>query len=203
MPQPPAASPGAAPAYYMFMEDDFRLCPRGAEALAYLLAKAGATAAARGAAWNAIRVSYGLNGGVIPLRDAPLLYGYYAEHLARRPPDHLYVEWFAGERPQSAAHKAGRPHLAFRYNVLEHFGFTSSLRAEKSPVYPFCYDEMDGRVVFEVEAYKVGECGHEDIWPCPPPGQPVALARSAIPFDELREASRNASLQRWGKQPPG
>jgi hypothetical protein len=71
--------------------------------------------------------------------------GYLAAHLPRRPPDHLLVEWFAGERGESAAHKRARAHLAFRYNVLEHFGASSSLRGKAAPLYAVCYEELSER----------------------------------------------------------
>jgi hypothetical protein len=43
---------------------------------------------------------------------------------------------FAGEKPQSAALKAGRAHMAFRYNILHHLGVVSTLRAAKSKAFP-------------------------------------------------------------------
>jgi hypothetical protein len=184
-----------ASASFMFMEDDFRLCPRGIEVLAYLLAKA----QAMHPDWNEIRVSFGLNGGIIRVSDVPVLAAYFREHLARRPPDHLFVEWFAGETPQSAAQKRGRPHLAFRYNLLEHFGFKSSLRSQLSPVYAFCYDLLNDGVVFAVEAFKANECPMDDVWPCKAPGQSPAVAHR-IPFAELAANARTDTVQRWAGQ---
>jgi hypothetical protein len=186
---------GRASCSFMFMEDDFRLCPRGVEALAYLLAKAQAVHPD----WNEIRVSFGLNGGIIPVSDVPFLAAYFREHLARRPPDHLFVEWFAGETPESAAQKRGRPHLAFRYNLLEHFGFKSSLRSQLSPVYAFCYDLLNDGVVFAVEAFKPNECPMDDVWPCKPPGQAPAIPHR-IPFAELAANARTDTVQRWAGQ---
>jgi hypothetical protein len=222
----------AAQAYYMFQEDDFRMCPRGIDSLAYGIAAAshffgspppwpvsggGAGAARTGASsqpppptlgWNALRVSFGLNGLLLPLADLPLLAAYYSQHVARRPPDHLSVEWFAGETAQSATDKAARPHVAFRYNLLEHFGRSSSLRDEGAPVYAFCYDELDGGVVFDVEAYRRDICGSEDVHPCArdsrlpplPPGAPKMAP--GIPFAALAAGARADSLQTWAPHPP-
>lgn len=209
----PLLLPADAPAsYFMFMEDDFRLCPRGLESLALLLARgdalAGAVAAGGGDAassplalpWNAIRVSLGLNGAILRSGDVPALSSYYKEHLTRRPPDHLLVEWFAGERPQSAATKAGRPHLAFKYNLLEHFGYTSSLRGKTSPRYALCYDALNEGVVFEVEAFKEWACGHDVLWPCLPAGHAEwkGLPSSDIDFPALVAAGKTDSVQTWG-----
>jgi hypothetical protein len=158
-----------AMAAYMFLEDDFRVCAQGLRALALGLARAGALhpgSAPEAPAWNALRVSYGLNGGILRGEDVPVFGGYLARHLARRPPDHLLVEWFAGERPESAEHKRGRPHAAFRYNVLEHFGASSSLRGKAAPLYAVCYAELNEGVVFEVEAFKAAQCAHDVVWPC-------------------------------------
>ena len=159
--------------------------------------------------WNALRVSFGLNGLVLPLGDLPALAAYYREHVARRPPDHMAVEWFAGERPSSAAHKAGRPHVAFRYNLLEHFGRASSLRSGTAPVYAFCYDELDGGVVFDVEAFNRKVCGHTQVHPCSRSPQLIASADpgeseppAGIPFVALAANARQDSVQTWAPHPP-
>ena len=191
---------GAQMSFYMFMEDDFRACPHSLRALAYGLARAGV----ENPDFNALRVSFGLNGGVLRGADVRALAGYLREHAARRPPDHLWVEWFAGERPQSAETKRGRPHVAFRYNLLEHFGRSSSLRSAAQGVYAFCYDELNAGVVFEVEAYKVNECGHDDVWPCWPPGDAryhdkslILPASGGIDFEALAKAKFLGTAQTW------
>ena len=194
--------------YYMFAEDDFRLCPSGLKALAFLLARASHPAYAATADWNAIRVSFGLNGAIIHMSDVPVLAAYFRQHVARRPPDHMTVEWFAGEKPQSSAAKRGRPHVAFRYNLLEHFGFSSSLRAQQSPTYAFCYDEMLDGVVFEVEAFKPAQCDHDVLWPCQPKGEALAAdvqqslpdaAAAGLDFASLQANAKADSVQTWAK----
>jgi hypothetical protein len=183
---------------YMFLEDDFRVCPSGLAALAFALARAGAVAAPN---WNALRVSYGLNGGVLRGADVPAFAAYLEEHQARRPPDHLWVEWFAGERPQSAERKAGRPHAAFRYNILEHFGASSSLRSKVAPLYALCYEELNDRVVFEVEAFKPLLCAHDWVWPCWPAGDvryaAAALPQPGIDFAALAANAAADSVQKY------
>lgn len=193
-------------AYYMFLEDDFRVCPQGLRSLAFGLARA--TGLHGSPEWNALRVSYGLNGGVLRGGDIGVFAGYLGTHLARRPPDHLWVEWFAGETPESAEHKRGRPHAAFRYNILEHFGASSSLRGKAAPLYALCYDVLDERVVFEVEAFKAMQCAHDFVWPCwlqgdgryqaliegsGGPGAPTA----GLDFAELASQARLDSVQQY------
>ena len=208
-----ALYPPPAMAAYMFLEDDFRVCPLGLQALALLLARASAQHPPP-ATWNALRVSYGLNGGIMRGEDVRVFAGYLSEHLARRPPDHLWVEWFAGERPQAQEHKRGRPHIAFRYNVLEHFGASSSLRDKASPHYALCYEELTEGVVFEVEAFKPGLCPHDILWPCWPQGdgryaalwagdaplgdaaQPYGTT-AGIPFPELAARAAADSVQTY------
>ena len=60
--------------------------------------------------------------------DLQAFANYLEQHQRRRPPDHLVVEWFAGEKPQSKRYRNDRQHMAFRYNLFDHLGKTSSLR---------------------------------------------------------------------------
>lgn len=197
-------SGGGGMTAYMFLEDDFRVCPQGLASLA--LAMGVATQESTSGLpesgvrpWNAIRVSYGLNGGVLRGEDVGTLGEYLLQHTGRRPPDHMWVEWFAGETAQSAATKAGRPHVAFRYNLLEHFGFSSSLRAKASPLYAMCYQELNENVVFEVEAFKARACGHDVIWPCWHPGDPryANVTPSGIDFETLAKEAVKDTVQTY------
>jgi hypothetical protein len=149
--------------YFLFMEDDLRLCNHGLTAFRYLITKANLY----NPGWIAIRVSYGMIG--IFMRggqDLTAFGNYLLKHQRRRPPDHLVVEWFAGERPEAKRYKNGRPHVAFKYNLFDHIGAKSTLRGKISPAYPICYEPLVEPVLFEVEAFKPNVCPNNDIWPC-------------------------------------
>ena len=148
--------------YYMFMEDDFTFCPSLLRLLPYLVNKAHVLHPD----WFSLKFSFGMNGYVIHNNgDMDHLSAYLLHKQRLRPPDHLIVEWSAGEK-ESAQYKQDRPNIIYRYNMLHHLGTVSSLRAEQQGEYPPCWHEMNTQVVFEVESFRVNECGHTDISPC-------------------------------------
>ena len=150
--------------YYLFLEDDMKFCPSGMQAIQYLLDKA----SRYHPDWLAIRASYGMNGIFMHDKDLRTFGNYLLANQARRPPDHLVVEWYAGETAVSKAYKGSRANIGFRYNLFDHIGAISTLRAETSASYPGCYDELLEPTVFQVEAFSPHDCPHDDIWPCPP-----------------------------------
>lgn len=153
------------PEFYLFMEDDFLLCPQGLEATRYLLNRATLSHGD----WLAIRASFGLNGILLHGKDLVPLATYLDKHQARRPPDHLTSEWLLGETAEAAAHKRERAHLAFRYNLLEHVGAVSTLRkAPPRTKFPMCWRPLVAPVLFMAEAFKASACPADDVWPCSP-----------------------------------
>ena len=116
---------------YLFMEDDFRLCAQGLQTIRYILDKV----AAVDPQWFAIRTSFGMNGIFMQGKDVRSFRTYLLKHQARRPPDHLVVEWFAGETEESRKARGTRRHFAFRYNIFDHLGAKSTLRSGTSPSY--------------------------------------------------------------------
>ena len=148
--------------YYLFLEDDMRFCPSGLLAVQYLLDKS----SRYHPNWLAIRASYGMNGIFLHAKDMHTFGNYLLKNQIRRPPDHLVVEWYAGESVESKEYKGKRANIGFRYNLFDHIGVVSTLRKEKSAAYPACYDELLEPTVFQVEAFSPHECPHDDIWPC-------------------------------------
>lgn len=148
--------------YYLFLEDDMEFCPNGLLAISYLLNKADRYHPQ----WLAIRASYGMNGIFMRDRDLQVFADYLLKHQARRPPDHLVVEWYAGETAESKEHKKNRANIGFKYNIFNHIGTVSTLRSQKQKGFPGCYELLLVPTVFEVEAYNPRQCKTDDLWPC-------------------------------------
>lgn len=148
--------------YYLFSEDDMVLCPSGLTTMQYLISKA----SSYHPDWLAIRASYGMNGIIMHNKDLNEFANYMIENQKRRPPDHLVVEWYAGETPKSKSYKKKRANIGFRYNIFNHLGTVSTLRSTASPSYLTCYQELLEPTVFQVEAFNPKQCPHDDIWPC-------------------------------------
>ena len=147
---------------YLFLEDDMQFCPHGFTTIQYLLDKA----SRYHPNWLAIRASYGMNGVFMRSADALVFADYMLKHQSRRPPDHLVVEWYAGETVESAEYKSSRKNIGFRYNLFSHMGSSSTLRHEAAAPMPLCYEQLMEPVVFKVEAFDPMACPLDDLWPC-------------------------------------
>ncbi|KAK7241065.1 hypothetical protein SO694_00053035 [Aureococcus anophagefferens] len=152
---------GAA-AYFLFAEDDMKLCGHGLFAAEYVVRRAERAYPN----FMAVRASFGMNGIFIHDADIAHFSAYMLAHQARRPPDHLVVEWFAGETEESRTYRGDRQHLGFRWNFFDHIGARSTLRAQTSGKMPACYEELLAPVVFPVEAYHPKRCPNHDFTPC-------------------------------------
>ena len=148
--------------YYLFLEDDMLLCRHGFTAIQYMLQKV----SRYHPNWLAIRASYGMNGIFLNMRDVPVFASYLVRNQLRRPPDHLVVEWFAGETPEAKHHKGARANVGFRHNIFDHIGKLSSLRKEAQTSFPRCYELLAEPTVFKVEAFDPLQCPRDDVWPC-------------------------------------
>jgi N-Acetylglucosaminyltransferase-IV (GnT-IV) conserved region len=171
--------------YYLFLEDDMQFCPSGLLAIQYLLDKS----SRYHPNWLAIRASYGMNGIFLHSKDVNPFGAYLISHQVRRPPDHLVVEWFAGESSESKLYKGERANIGFRYNLFDHIGAVSTLRKEVSAAYPACYDELLEPTVFQVEAFSVHDCPHDDVWPCvvdPEPDSRMQIPSEGLMTDRTR-----------------
>mmetsp|Transcript_97271 Transcript_97271/g.167637 ORF Transcript_97271/g.167637 Transcript_97271/m.167637 type:complete len:511 (-) Transcript_97271:367-1899(-) len=170
--------------HVLFYEDDFVLCdyPHSALlALQYLIDKATAMAPD----WINIRCSFGMSGIIFQQRDLQEFRGYLYAHYNRRPPDHLVVEWYAGETPPAKRYVGNRRPAAFRWNILLHGGQVSSLRSARSGQFPGCFKDLVFPTVFEVEAFNPRTCPKDNVCVvdcCPAVCRCDPLAAQAVPF---------------------
>ena len=148
--------------YFQFLEDDMVLCRGGLQATHHMLAKA----TRYHHDWIALRTSYGMNGIFLHDADMPHFHQYLLKHQSRRPPDHLAVEWFAGETKESGGYRGNRINVAYRYNIYDHIGIYSTLRSQKQTSFPRCYEMLGEPTLFQVEAFSPAQCPKDDIWPC-------------------------------------
>jgi len=154
--------------HFMFMEDDFLLCPHALRTLAYVTSKAHAYFPDDG--WSGIRVSYGLCGILLMDRDVGAVADYLWQHQARRYPDHLLPEFLGSETDEARDYLAGRRNLAYRFNLMRHIGNISTIRGYDQVGFSGCHEELitwPGGHLGMNEAWKpLPQCLSDDLWPC-------------------------------------
>ena len=142
---------------FLIMEDDFLMCDGGIQKIHSFLTQKEYF----GKSWMAIRVSFGFNGVVLKTtNDLNHLKDYLFQHSARRPPDHLLVEWFTGETNQAKLHLQQKHSLTYKHNLMEHIGIVSTVRLQpNSGDYLKCFEILTTPTLFSVEAYNF--CGFD------------------------------------------
>jgi len=145
--------------FTLLIEDDWRLCDDSLLLLEYAIRKA----LRRDKEFISLVVSHGMNGIVFRNKDLRYFAAYLLKHQKRRPCDHLVIEWMAGETEESSRYKGNRAHFTFRYNLLEHFGFVSSVGHTYGDS-PRCYEQLE--MLFKVQAFNSKKCPKDDLWPC-------------------------------------
>lgn len=149
--------------HYLFMEDDFTVCPHMIRVIHYALAKL----REQQPDWLALRFSYGMNGIMMKSKDIPNLSRYLRAGMTRLPPDLLWQEWAYGKnRPKDLLN---RRLAVYKWNMLAHRGNVSSfaVRIKRAP-WPGCYVRMDKPWSLGIqERFRNMECGFvSDISPC-------------------------------------
>ena len=114
------------------------LCKGGLEAMQHMLSKA----SRYHHDWIALRTSYGMNGIFLHDKDMEHFHQYLLKNQLRRPPDHLAVEWFAGETQESGKYRGRRINVAYRFNIYDHIGVSSTLRSQMQTSFPRCYENL-------------------------------------------------------------
>lgn len=151
--------------YYLFMEDDFRMCPHTMRLLPYILAKLNAMPSVQ--KWLGLRISYGMNGILLRSEDLKSFATYMRTRIQLLPPDLIWPEWFSGHGPRTMANRR-RPIAAYRYNLLEHIGTVSSFKVRVvRPAFPKCYESMaDVWSLARAERFQEKKCPNSDLSPC-------------------------------------
>jgi hypothetical protein len=114
--------------------------------------------------------------------DLPAFAAYLSASQARRPPDHLAVEWYAKETESARRALKDRVLVSTKYNLFLHIGAISTLRHKRArTALPKCWETLKPPAVFAVEAFREEECPGQELWPCPPAETPTA---SLVPQDQ-------------------
>jgi len=148
--------------YFMFLEDDFPVCPKAFDTFYYIIRKA----TIYQPNWKAIRTSYGMNGIFIAGKELQSLATFFDTFVAHRPPDGLVVEWMCGgATPSTENCERPQRHLTFRWNIFKHIGAVSSLRQTGLQKFPGCW-EFYSQLLWEVDGFNLRDCEEDDLWPC-------------------------------------
>ena len=154
-----ALPPSARGDLLLLMEDDFVPC----EGMIDMVARVVPRVASADAQWLALRISYGMNGIVLPAGedDVGAFSRYLYAKLARLPPDMLWGEWVAGQQSR------GRTEYIYKFNLLDHVGDVSSFteRADRKP-FPGCHGLMEEVWSFPRQEMFKRACRHTDVSPC-------------------------------------
>jgi len=140
---------------FLFMEDDFVVCPQS-----WTLLRRGIAHADGAYEWSAMRVSFGLCGWLLASPSRVLEWSAYLHSQASlRPPDHLSVEFFAKETERAREVLGSATLVVLESNIMEHVGQASTLRPRRDERrYLQCGDALGPPVLFEAEAYDAQAC---------------------------------------------
>ena len=177
-------------------------------ALLYLRAKA----ALYRPDYAALRFSYGLNGILLPARDARALASFLLRprdapdnDLPDAPVDHLTYRWLRGKYARARAYLGARRIVAFRHTLFWHVGDASAVGNGRARHKPKCY-ATSKEWLFEQESFHEDECPDDDVWPCAPRPAPGSAAFAALRDLEARTVAHTAGADKcdahrvcWGR----
>jgi hypothetical protein len=151
--------------YVMIMEDDFQWCPYAHQHLFYALTMA----KKRFGEFSALRVSFGMNGVIVPCSDLQHIASFIQSHYHDGPADTLLAEFWTKEVDEGQkVYGDDRSYAVYRNNLLDHIGKVST-RSEgfHMPFYPQCYDTMHSFALWIPERFSM-DCLHDSFTPCSP-----------------------------------
>jgi len=150
--------------YAFLLEDDWVACPG---LLGNLFTALHRAEAVHGTNFAALRVSYGLNGILVPQTRLSSLAKHVEQRASKKPPDLAFTEW--------ALEQNGKL-VAYRHNLFVHVGSKSAVGNSGSRWNAACFELLFDWLQKGVEAFDVAKCAHDSISPCDPP--PRALPRA-------------------------
>ena len=149
--------------YAFLLEDDWVACPG---LLGNVFTALHRSEAVHGT-FAALRVSYGLNGILVPRPRLESLAQYVDQRASKKPPDLAFTEW---------ALQQNGPLIAYRHNLFVHVGAKSSVGNSGARWNAACFELLFDWLQKGVEAFDVSKCAHDSISPCDPPPRLVPRA---------------------------
>ena len=141
--------------YALLLEDDWLAC-KGL--LSSVILALEAATEAFGDDVSAIRVSYGLNGVLVPRRHLNGLADFIDARATETPPDHSFTAWAL----------ATGTLVTFRHNAFVHVGSRSSIGNAPKRWNAACYELLFDWLHRDTEAFQIKDCAHDLISPCLP-----------------------------------
>ena len=151
-------------AYAFLLEDDWVACPG---LLGNLFTALHRAEAVHGTNFAALRVSYGLNGIIVPQTRLSSLAKHVEQRASKKPPDLAFTEWALAQNGKL---------IAYRHNLFVHVGHKSAVGNSGSRWNAACFELLFDWLQKGVEAFDVTKCAHDAISPCDPP--PRSLPRA-------------------------
>jgi len=157
--------------YALLLEDDWVACPG---LLGNLFTALHRAEAVHGTNFAALRVSYGLNGILVPRTRLAALAKHVEQRASKKPPDLAFTEWALAQNGKL---------IAYRHNLFVHVGSKSAVGNSGSRWNAACFELLFDWLQKGVEAFDVTKCAHDSISPCdPPPRQLPRADRRAKAF---------------------
>ena len=150
--------------YAFLLEDDWVACPG---LLGNLFTALHRAEAVHGTNFAALRVSYGLNGILVPRTRLASLAKHVEQRASKKPPDLAFTEWALAQNGKL---------IAYRHNLFVHVGHKSAVGNSGSRWNAACFELLFDWLQKGVEAFDVTKCAHDSISPCDPP--PRSLPRA-------------------------
>ena len=143
--------------YALLLEDDWVACPG---LLGNLFTALHRAEAVHGTNFAALRVSYGLNGILVPRTRLAALAKHVEQRASKKPPDLAFTEWALAQNGKL---------IAYRHNLFVHVGSKSAVGNSGSRWNAACFELLFDWLQKGVEAFDVTKCAHDAVSPCDPP----------------------------------